>query len=404
MTDTLHQLFEGLPDSIAGPGTAALYFLVYLLLGVLPVCIVAYVFYFLLTLPLRRNERARLFLDLLELGIKEGRTPEAAITGAAASQDRSLGARFHLLAAHLESGYRLGEALDLVPTLLPPQIRAMLATGERIGDVAKVLPACRQFLKDGGPQVRGAMNYLVLLAVAITPVSVLMPIYLRVYVIPKMVEVFQGMTDGVELPAFTRLVFSQSYLLIALQAAVLCLLWLAMLSYVLGPRRRDWLCTFLPSLSCRLSRRSSYRFPWHRKRIQRDFSTMLAALLDAGVAEPDAVGLAADATADPAFARRAARVRALLDQGVKLPKALAALGDTGELQWRVANALRRRSGFLAALAGWHEALDAKAFQLEQSAAQLTTTALVLFNGVIVSSIVIAVFLVIIDLINTAVLW
>ena len=34
-----------------------------------------YLGYFLLTLPMRRNERARLLLDLLELGLKEGRTP-----------------------------------------------------------------------------------------------------------------------------------------------------------------------------------------------------------------------------------------------------------------------------------------------------------------------------------------
>src|SRR5580765_3864119 len=85
-----------------------------------------YVFFHLLTLPMRRNERARLFLDLLELGLKEGRTPEITLVDAAASRDRSLGVRFHLLAAHIETGLRLGEALDRVPRMLPPQVRAML--------------------------------------------------------------------------------------------------------------------------------------------------------------------------------------------------------------------------------------------------------------------------------------
>jgi hypothetical protein len=74
------------------------------------------------------------------------------------------------------------------------------------------------------------------------------------------------------------------------------------------------------------------------------------------------------------------------------------------LQWRLANALRRGAGFVRALTGWHEALDAKAFQLEQSAAQVTTTVLVLINGLIVASFMIAVFLVLITLINTAALW
>jgi len=43
----------------------------------------------------------------------------------------------------------------------------------------------------------------------------------------------------------------------------------------------------------------------------------------------------------------------------------------GEFQWRVSNGLRHGHGFLQALAGWHDALDAKAFQLEQAAAQVT---------------------------------
>src|SRR5512142_1169837 len=61
---------------------------------------VLYVLFFLLTLPMRRRERARIFLDLLELGLREGRTPEKAIVEASASRDPAAGARFHLLAAH----------------------------------------------------------------------------------------------------------------------------------------------------------------------------------------------------------------------------------------------------------------------------------------------------------------
>jgi hypothetical protein len=70
----------------------------------------------------------------------------------------------------------------------------------------------------------------------------------------------------------------------------------------------------------------------------------------------------------------------------------------------LSNALQRGSGFLRALAGWHEALDAKAFQLEQAAAQLTTSALVLFNGLVVAMVVVAVFGALVHLINWLVLW
>src|SRR5690242_529661 len=102
MTDFLRQLFE--PDPLRGFLELSFSFVLYVLLGIMPMVGSVYLVYFLLTLPMRRAERGRLFLDLIELGLKQGRTPEAAIVSASASRDPSLGARFHLLAAYLERG------------------------------------------------------------------------------------------------------------------------------------------------------------------------------------------------------------------------------------------------------------------------------------------------------------
>ena len=110
---------------------------------------ILYGIYYLLTLPMRRNERARLFVDLLELGLKSGQSPERAIINAAGSRDYSLGKRFHQLARHLETGLKLSVALELVPRLLPRPVMAMLRAGERLGDLRPVLPACRHLLRDG---------------------------------------------------------------------------------------------------------------------------------------------------------------------------------------------------------------------------------------------------------------
>jgi type II secretory pathway component PulF len=398
MSESFAQLLHSSP--LQAIAVMALASVVYLLLGLLPVCGVIYVMYFLLTLPLRRNERARLFLDLLELGLQEGRSPEAAVTGAAASRDRSLGVRFHLLAAHIEGGLRLSQALDQVPRLLPAQVRAMLRTGERIGDIRKVLPACRLLLRDSVSSVRAALNYLILLAFAVTPAMVVAPILIRVMVLPKFKEVFSGMLEGQQLPAFTRLVFAGNGISTAIQFVIVGIIWLATLAYVGGPRLHGWLDRAFPGAQDWIA----LRLPWRRKRLQRDFSAMLAVLLDAEVPETEAVSLAAQSTANLAIIRRAERVRALLQEGVKLPEAIRVLDNSKELQWRLCNALRRGAGFVRALTGWHEALDAKAFQLEQSAAQVTTTVLVLVNGLIVASFMIAVFLVLITLINTAALW
>lgn len=374
-------------------------FLVYVLIGLPLAGGILYVAYYLLTLPLRRNERSRVFLDLLELGLKDGRTPEAAVLEATDSRDPGLGRKNYLLAAHLRSGLRLSEALERVPQVLPPQIRAMLKAGERIGDIVKVLPACRQLLRDGVSQVRGAHNYLILLAFCVTPITLLIPIIIAVKVLPQFQMIFNSMGLG-SMPAFSMMVFSQGHGFLIVQTAFLLLLWALMVAYIGGPRLREWTSRLLPGAPDALA----ILLPWKRKRLQRDFSSMLAMLLDASVPEAEAVTIAVEATANRAMIRRGNRMRELLAQGVKLPVALREMDDSGELRWRIANALQARGGFLRALTGWHEALDAKAFQVEQATAQVATTALVLANGAMVACVVIAVFLLLINLINEACLW
>src|SRR5262249_30309422 len=156
-----------------------------------------------------------------------------------------------------------------------------------------------------------------------------------------------------------------------------------------GAKPGDWVLSLLP---------------WRRKRLHRDFSAMLAVLLEAGVSEFEALGLAAECTANCVFQRRAERSSGLLGQGVKLPEAVRALDASGELHWRLSNALQGKGGFVRALNGWHEALDAKAFQLEQTAAQLTTTLLVVLNGFIVACVFMGMFIPLIQLLNRITLW
>jgi type II secretory pathway component PulF len=374
-------------------------FLVYMLLGLLPAAGVVYLIYFLVTLPMRRNERGRLFVDLLQRGLKDGRTPEATVVAAASTRDRSLGVRFQLLAAHIESGLRLGEALDRVPRAVPPQLAAFLKVGQQAGALERVLPASRCFLKDPSSQVRGAMNYLILLVFAITPFTVYVPVMIAVKVIPKFKEVFTGMTTH-GMPAFSQMVFSQGGLFVLIELVMLLLLWTTAVAYIGGPRLRRRLGHIFPWMADWFT----WQLPWRRKRLQRDFSAMLAMLLDTGVPEAEAVKLAAESTANDGTQARARRACEMLRGGSTLPEAMRAMDESGELRWRLANAVHGKGCFLKALAGWHDALDAQAFQLEQSSAQLATSGMVLLNGFMVACVTIAVFLVISSLLNEAVLW
>ncbi len=370
--------------------------LAYLVLVIVPLLCLLYVLYFLLTMPMRRNERARLFLDLLEMGMNDGRTAERAVVEASNSRDKELGARFHLLAAALSAGMRLSDALAKLPSLLPPRVTGMLRAGDRTGDLRKVLPACRRMLQDGISQTRGALNYVILLIFAMSPALVLIPLFLRIKVLPT----FVALSEGQMLPAFTRLVFGVGSLSRLIQFGLLGLLWLLLLAYVGGPRLHLWLQKVWPGLVDGIL----WRLSWRRQRLLRDFSGIFAALLDSAVPEREAVLLAGEAMDSFVLKRRAAKIAEALAGGTSLPEAIRLVDEKGEFQWRVRNALRGSGGFARALAGWQEALDAKAFQNEQAAAQVTTAVLVLLNGAVVASFVIAIFLVLMQLLNGALLW
>jgi hypothetical protein len=118
---------------------------------------------------------------------------------------------------------------------------------------------------------------------------------------------------------------------------------------------------------------------------------MLGLLLDAGVPEEKALSLAASSTANRIFMRRAEKAAEKLRHGATLIQAVQLLDDTGEFRWRLANGAHGARGFFAALEGWQASLDARAFQLEQAAAQTFTTSLVLINAVTVALVASGVF-------------
>jgi len=350
--------------------------------------------HFLLTLPMWRAERARLFLELIESALNHGQPVEQTLISVAESRDLSMGPRFHLVAAWLEQNLRLDEALAKVPGFLPPQVTAMLLAGRKIGDLRKVLPACRQLLQDSVSRTRAAVNYLVIATLVITPIGCWVVYVLKVLVLPKFIELSYGIGMGA-LGGDIQYVYRHFGTLVGIQIAMIVLLWAAEFCYIAGPRMVAW----FPVLE-----RFQYRVPWRRKRLQRDFSTMLAVLLDSGVSEPEAVTLAADCTANGVLRRHAARAVDDLRKGMKLTDAVRAMDDSGEFGWRLTNAVHGSGGFLRALAGWHESLNAKAFQEEQAAAHGITSALVLWNGLFVGAVVISVFMFLISIINVGVLW
>ena len=357
----------------------------YAVLILLPGGAFSVLIHFLLSLPMHRRDRALFFLDLLETVLQRGQPVEPAILSAAEKHDSAIGARFYLVAAHIEGGARLGEALEKVPRFLPPQVNAILRAGEKLGDLKRVLPACREVLRVAPDTVRTTMHYMMAILLLFAPVACFVICLLSVMVIPRFKEVAAG--TGVTLWPVTRFVFENTFWLVAFEVVVFLALLSVAAIYIGGPGLVRWFqFRSLPVVDW-----ITWRVPWKQKKLQRTFSAMLAVLLDGGVPEAEAVRLAGDSTANEICRRRARRVMAALEQGIKLDDAVRIFDDSGEYHWRLTNATHARGGFLVALRGWHESLDAKAFQQEEAAAHAVASGLVIMNGVVVGLIATAMF-------------
>jgi len=359
----------------------------YAVLILLPGGAFAVLMHFLLSLPMHRRDRALFFLDLLETVLRRGQPVEQAIVSAAANRDRAIGVRYFLVAAHVEGGARLGEALEKEPAFLPPQVNAMLRAGEKLGDLKKVLPACREVLRLAPDTVRTTMHYMVAILMLFAPIAIWLICMLSIFVVPRFKEVAAG--SGVTLWPITTFVFAlnDSHILVSFEALVFLALVAVVLIYIGGPGFVRW----FQFRSVPIVDWIAWHVPWKRKKLLRAFSAMLAVLLDGGVPEAEAVRLAGDCTANEICRQRTRRVMAALQQGTKLSEAIRAFDDNGEFHWRLANATHGRGGFLQALRGWHEALDAKAFQQEETATHTLTSGLVILNGLVVGLVATAMF-------------
>lgn len=350
-----------------------------------PVAIFSFATHFFLSMPMRRRDRARFFLDLLEAAIDRGQPVERAILSAAENRDRVMGVRFYQVAAHIESGAPLGVALEKVPVFLPPQVNAMLGAGQQFGELKKVLPACREVLRVPPNTVLATTHYMVSMLLLLAPITCWLISLLGIYVLPK----FQDIAAGLDLPVWSlaQFVFQIAPQIVMLEASISLVLVVVTLVYIGGPGFVRWFQFRRVPIADWIA----WKMPWKQKKLLRAFSAMLAVLIDSGMPEAMAVHLAGESTANEICRRRARRVLVELAGGTKLDDAIRKFDGTGEFHWRLANAVQTRGGFLNALRGWHAALDARAFQQEEAAAHIFTSGLVILNGLVVGLIAIGMF-------------
>jgi type II secretory pathway component PulF len=303
--------------------------------------------------------------------------------------------RFPRLAARLAAGMRLADALASVPGFLEPRFNALLRLGLDAGDPTAAVQACAHRRMDARSQVLGGVNYAMLLLLAVGPAAMTVFSVLMVFVMPKYVAILHELETPI--PALTLWLIANAHMLLVIMSIPTLLVFLAAALYLDGPRLSRW-------LRCAWTDRLVWLLPWKRERLRRDFLTALCSLLDSGVPEPRAVLLAGDACIHATIQARSRLAARDLEQGRTLAVALRRIDGAREFEWRLENAGRGPGGFSRSLRGWLEALEARAFGLEQLASQLTTTGLVLWFGLIVGVVAAGFFQPLIAVIETAALW
>jgi type II secretory pathway component PulF len=266
-----------------------------------------------------------------------------------------------------------------------------------LGDLARVIPACRYQLQAAADHVRKARNYLALTVMLFLPAWILTLWVLVAFVVPRMQAIAAEMI-GDQVGSWAVENFE---LLIPIGCLPVVLLLLAAFAVVAGPRMRLWFLAWLPA---GLVDGFLNLLPWNNRRARRDFSLTLSLLLDGGVPEEAAVLHAGAATGSHRFRQLAELAAADLRAGAKLPDALSRVDDARELRWRWRVAAETQLPFEHALEGWHESLNAQAVKAEMSSSNLLTSSLILLNGVIVGLIVIGIFQFFTTIIEETALW
>ncbi len=107
----------------------------------------------------------------------------------------------------VEQGSSFAESLNAYPKIFPPVYVSMVKLGEKSGNLSKVLRELAVQMKktyDLTRKVKGAMYYPAVILLTMVGIGIM----LVVYVLPKLVDVFEGL--GGDLPLTTRLLISGS--------------------------------------------------------------------------------------------------------------------------------------------------------------------------------------------------
>lgn len=287
------------------------------------------------------------------------------------------------------AGHRLADALGQFPLEFPEVYRATVAAGEESGDLAQVMERLADYI-EARQALRGKILAAFVYPAVVTLVALVIVVFLMIYVVPQVVDVFRQTRQVLPWPTRALLATSET-----LRAGGL---WIALGAVAAGIALRRWLARPGPKAAWDAV---ALRLPVVGRTVRAvntaRFAATLAILSAAGVPLLRALEAARATIANAVLARAVSDAIAAVREGSSLAQALGAakafppmlvhLAASGEATGELARMLERAAGILAR-------------EVERRALLLTILLdplLVLVMGAVVLGIVLAVLMPIMEI-------
>ena len=124
-------------------------------------------------------------------------------------EDRRMRHVIGQISSAIENGAAFAEALELQPKVFNRLYVNMVKAGEIGGALEIALCRIAEFMEKG-QKIKGKVKSAMFYPCAVLIVAIAIVTLLLIYVLPKFQEVFQGLMNGAQLPAFTRFIMAIS--------------------------------------------------------------------------------------------------------------------------------------------------------------------------------------------------
>jgi type IV pilus assembly protein PilC len=289
------------------------------------------------------------------------------------------------LRADIESGTSLSEALGKHPVQFDELYRNLVKAGESAGVLDTVLETIATY-KENIESLKGKIKKAMFYPAMVVAVALLVSAILLVFVVPQFEEVFRGF--GADLPAFTLLIVGLSNFMVKWWWLILLVTVGTVVAFIMAKKRSVRFSHFLDRVVLKIPVVGQIM---HNSALAR-FSRTLAVTFKAGVPLVEALESVAGATGNTVYEHAVLRVRDDVAVGYQLNMAMKQTGMFPHMVLQM-TAIGEEAGALdSMLFKVAEFYEEEVNNAVDALASLIEPIIVVMLGVIVGSMVVAMYL------------